>query len=472
MGTKKLAIKTYGCQMNQYDSERIIGLLQQADYELTDDVKQAHLVLLNTCSIREKADQKFYSELGRLKRIKQQRGDMLIGVCGCIPQRARGEILQRAPYVDLVFGTLNVSRVLELVRQVEASDTPVMEVTDNVLDDDLGALPVSRDNPVTAFVSVMHGCNKRCSFCVVPNTRGPQVSRPMPVVLDEVRGLADAGYKEITLLGQNVNAYGVDSRPRNADFADLLEAVDAIEGIERIRFVTSHPLDFTPRLIDAMASIDKVCEALHLPFQAGTDRILKLMRRGYSAAGYRDLIARIREAVPGIALSTDVIVGFPGETEEEFLETRRMLKVVRFDSIFLFNYSERPDTVAPGLPGQLPLEVKQRRFNGLINMQKRISLAANLPYEGCTFDVLVEGPSKKDPAKLTGRTRTNKIINFPGDPSLVGTLAPIHVTRAGLYALDGEVAGNTRYSTTSPGLISRLNMTPEANHESSSRSRR
>jgi tRNA-2-methylthio-N6-dimethylallyladenosine synthase len=438
MTTKKLAIVTYGCQMNKYDSERIVGLLQQADYELTQDVRQANLVLLNTCSIREKAEQKFYSELGRLKRLKQHRPQMLIGVCGCIPQRARGEILARAPYVDLVFGTLNVSRVLELVRQVEAQGEAVMEITDKVLDDDLGALPVSRDSHVTAFVSVMHGCNKRCSFCVVPNTRGPQVSRPLQVVLDEVRQLAQAGYREVTLLGQNVNAYGVDFRPRSVDFADLLAAVNAIDGIDRIRFVTSHPLDFTQHLVEAMATLDKVCEALHLPFQAGSDAILKAMRRGYTAAGYRDLIARLRGAVPDIALSTDVIVGFPGETEADFLETRRMLELVRFDSIFLFNYSERPGTAAPNLPDQVPHDVKQRRFDGLMNMQKRIALAANLPYEGQIVEVLVEGPSKKDPHKLTGRTRTNKIVNFPGDPDLIGNLMPVRVTRAGLYALDGE----------------------------------
>jgi tRNA-2-methylthio-N6-dimethylallyladenosine synthase len=439
MSTKKLAIVTYGCQMNKYDSERIVGLLEQADYELTEDVRQANLVLLNTCSIREKADQKFYSELGRLKRIKQHRPNMLIGVCGCIPQRARGEILARAPYVDLVFGTLNVSRVLELVQQVENHREPVVEISDTVLDDDLGALPVSRDSRVTAFVSVMHGCNKRCSFCVVPNTRGPQVSRPMQVILEEVRQLAQAGYREVTLLGQNVNAYGVDFRPRSVDFADLLAAVNAINGIERIRFVTSHPLDFTQHLVEAMAELDKVCEALHLPFQAGADRILKAMRRGYTAAEYRDLIARLRQAVPDIALSTDVIVGFPGETEEDFLETRRMLELVRFDSIFLFNYSERPGTLAPNLPEQVPQDVKQRRFNGLMNMQKRIALAANLPYEDHIVEVLVEGPSKKDPNKLTGRTRTNKIVNFPGDPAGIGDFIPVRVTRAGLYALDGEL---------------------------------
>jgi tRNA-2-methylthio-N6-dimethylallyladenosine synthase len=440
MTTKKLAIVTYGCQMNKYDSERIAGLLKQADYELTADLAQAHLVLLNTCSIREKAEQKFYSELGHLKRLKRQRPDMLIGVCGCIPQRARGEILERAPYVDLVFGTLNVSRVLDLVRQVEEERQPVLEITDRVLDDDLGALPVARDSRVTAFVSVMHGCNKRCSFCVVPNTRGPQVSRPPQVVLEEIRGLGRAGYKEVTLVGQNVNAYGVDVRPRQMDFADLLAAVNTIDGIERIRFVTSHPLDFTQRLIDALAACDKVCESLHLPFQAGADRILKLMRRGYTAESYRELIRRIRDAVPDIALSTDVIVGFPGETEEEFLETRRMLELVRFDTIFLFNYSERPGTVAPGLPDQVPHDVKQRRFDGLLSMQKRIALAANLTYEGQTCEVLVEGPSKKDPTRLTGRTRTNKIINFPGDPARIGELVPVRVTRAGLYALEGEVA--------------------------------
>jgi len=440
MTTKKLAIVTYGCQMNKYDSERIVGLLQQADYELTEDVAQAHLVLLNTCSVREKAEQKFYSELGHLKRLKRQRPDMLIGVCGCIPQRARGEILERAPYVDLVFGTLNVSRVLDLVRQVEEEHQPVLEITDKVLDDDLGALPVARDSRVTAFVSVMHGCNKRCSFCVVPNTRGPQVSRPPQIVLDEIRGLAQAGYKEVTLVGQNVNAYGVDVRPRQMDFADLLAAVNAIDGIERIRFVTSHPLDFTQRLVDALAACDKVCESLHLPFQAGADRILKLMRRGYTAESYRELIQRIRDAVPDIALSTDVIVGFPEETEDEFLETRRMLELVRFDTIFLFNYSERPGTVAPGLPDQVPHDVKQRRFDGLLSMQKRIALAANLIYEGQTCEVLVEGPSKKDPTRLTGRTRTNKIINFSGDPALIGELVPVRVTRAGLYALEGEVA--------------------------------
>jgi tRNA-2-methylthio-N6-dimethylallyladenosine synthase len=444
MAMKKLAIVTYGCQMNKYDSERIVGLLQQADYELTEDVRQANLVLLNTCSIREKADQKFYSELGRLKRLKQHRPTMLIGVCGCIPQRARGEILQRAPYVDLVFGTLNVSRVLELVQQVEEHRAPVIEITDKVLDDDLGALPVSRDSRVTAFVSVMHGCNKRCSFCVVPNTRGPQVSRPLPIILDEVRQLAQAGYREVTLLGQNVNAYGVDFRPRSVDFADLLAAVNAIDGIERIRFVTSHPLDFTQHLVEAMAELDKVCEALHLPFQAGSDRILKAMRRGYTAAEYRDLIARLREAVPDIALSTDVIVGFPGETEEDFLATRRMLELVRFDSIFLFNYSERPGTVAPNLPDQVPHDVKQRRFDGLMNMQKRIALAANLPYEGQIVEVLVEGPSKKDAHKLTGRTRTNKIVNFPGPPALIGSFIPVRVTRAGLYALDGEMTAREK----------------------------
>lgn len=446
MTTKKLAIVTYGCQMNKYDSERMAGLLQQADYELTEDPEQAHLVLLNTCSVRDKAEQKFYSELGHLKRLKRQRPEMLIGVCGCIPQRARGEILQRAPYVDLVFGTLNVSRVLELVRQVEAQHQPVLEIADRVLDEDLGALPVLRESRVTAFVSVMHGCNKRCSFCVVPTTRGPQVSRPPQVVLEEIRSLAQAGYKEVTLVGQNVNAYGVDMRPRQMDFADLLAAVNAIDGIERIRFVTSHPLDFTPHLIEALADCDKVCESLHLPFQAGADRILKLMRRGYTAEGYRELITQIRAAVPDIALSTDVIVGFPGETEEECLETRQMLEWVRFDTIFLFNYSDRPGTVAPAMPDPVPHAVQQRRFDGLLNMQKRIALAANLPYEGQTYEVLVEGPSKKDPSKLTGRTRSNKIINFPGDPALIGELVPVHVTRAGLYALDGALASTTARS--------------------------
>jgi tRNA-2-methylthio-N6-dimethylallyladenosine synthase len=244
----------------------------------------------------------------------------------------------------------------------------------------------------------------------------------------------------VTLVGQNVNAYGVDVRPRQMDFADLLEAVNAIDGIARIRFVTSHPLDFTQRLIDALAACDKVCEALHLPFQAGANRILKLMRRGYTAESYRELVTRIRQAVPDIAMSTDVIVGFPGETEEEFLETRRMLEMVRFDSIFLFNYSERPGTVAPALPDQIPHNVKQRRFDGLLNMQKRIALATNLAYEGQTCEVLVEGPSKKDPTKLTGRTRTNKIINFSGDPALIGELVSVRVTRAGLYALEGAVA--------------------------------
>jgi tRNA-2-methylthio-N6-dimethylallyladenosine synthase len=272
---------------------------------------------------------------------------------------------------------------------VDAQNEPVLEIADSVLDDDLGALPVSRDSRVTAFVSAMYGCNKRCSFCVVPNTRGPQVSRPMAVILDEVKGLAQAGYREVTLLGQNVNAYGVDLRPRTVDFADLLAAVNAIDGIERIRFVTSHPLDFNQHLIEAMAELDKLCEALHLPFQAGSDRILKAMRRGYTAEDYLDLVADLRRAVPDIALSTDVIVGFPSETEEDFLATRRMLEQVRFDSIFLFNYSERPGTVAPDLPDQVPHEVKQRRFEGLMNMQRRIALGANLPYEGQTVEILL-----------------------------------------------------------------------------------
>ncbi len=409
---RKVCIQTWGCQMNKYDSEKMAGILGDHNYFLTDDLGSADVVLLNTCSIREKAEQKVFSKLGRIKKYKVKNPNLVIGVGGCIGQISSETILKRAPYVNLVFGTLNIHRIPSLIDSALKRNGPVSEI---FLESEQGfdESPISRESNIQAWVSIMHGCNNYCSYCVVPFTRGREISRKCDSILSEIKTLSQQGYKEVTLLGQNVNSYGNDIA-EGITFPGLLEKINEIPGIERIRFVTSHPKDFSKELIRVIKNFDKVCEQIHLPAQSGSNKILSLMNRKYSLDDYMEKINSLKSSVSGVALSTDIIVGFPGETEQDFQATIDLIKKVEFDNIFLFNYSPRPETVAAKLPGQVNEKIKQKRFNALLDLQKDITLKLNKRLEGKNVDILVEGKSKTNPDKLTGRTRTNKIVNFTG----------------------------------------------------------
>lgn len=434
---RKVCIQTWGCQMNKYDSEKMAGILEEHNYSLTDDVNLADVVLLNTCSIREKAEQKVFSKLGRLKKHKIKNPNLVIGVGGCIGQINSETILKRAPYVDLVFGTLNIHRLPSLISKASESNSPVSEVFSKA-DQDIEDYPVTRENNIQAWVSIMHGCNNYCAYCVVPFTRGREVSRKCGDILNEINTLSQQGYKEVTLLGQNVNSYGNDNN-EGITFPKLLEKIHEISGIERIRFVTSHPKDFSIELIEVIKDFDKVCEQVHLPAQSGSNKILSLMNRGYKVEEYLKKINFLKSTVSGMALSTDIIVGFPGETEQDFAETIDLIKKVEFDNIFLFNYSSRPETVAAGLPDQVDEKTKQIRFETLLNLQKGITLKLNKRMEGEIEKILVEGKSKNNPNKLTGRTKTNKILNFYGREDLTGKVIPVKIIRSGLYSLEGQI---------------------------------
>ncbi len=435
----KLHLITYGCQMNEYDSERVAGLLKTLHhYDLTDREDEADLILLNTCSIREKAEEKVLSKLGQLKPLKRKNPELIIGVMGCMAQLRQAEILERAPMVDLVFGSPAISRVGELVERVKRDRCRVLET---------GAAPLVKitvkpqsSDRLKAFVTVMEGCDKFCAFCVVPYTRGRERSHTPESILAEIRELATHGCREVTLLGQNVNAYGKDLTPL-ADLAALLEQVNEVEGIERIRFVTSNPVNLTSRLIRAMAEVPKVCEALHLPLQAGSDRVLKRMNRGYTRARYLEMVAELKETVPGIALSTDLIVGFPGESEEDFEATLEMLEAVQYDSLFAFRYSPRPRTPAAGFPDQVPDADKARRLARLLEVATEVGAAKNRALEGRVLEVLVDGISKKNPCELSGRTRCNRVVNFDGQGrTLDGELVRVRITQAMPHSLRGELA--------------------------------
>jgi len=434
----KLHLITYGCQMNEYDSERVAGLLKGLRYEITDVAEEADLILLNTCAIREKAEDKVFSRLGQLRTLKRQRPEVLIGVMGCMAQLWQGKLLERAPQVDLVFGSAAVARVGELVERARATGAPIVEAREAPLVK-LTAKP-DRPGQLKAFVTVMEGCEKFCTFCVVPVTRGRERSHPPEAVVAEVQELAAAGVREVTLLGQTVNAYGRDLTPAT-DLAALLERVDEIEGIERIRFTTSNPYNLTTRLIRAIRDVPKVVEYLHLPLQSGSDRVLARMNRGYTATRYLELIAELTETVPGIALSTDIIVGFPGETDPDFERTVDVVERVRYDNVFAFRYSRRPGTVAAEMSDQVPDEVKARRNAKILEVATRVGAERSRALEGRVLPVLVDGRSRKDPDELTGRTRCNRVVNFDAHGrDLLGTMVPVLVTRALPHSLRGELA--------------------------------
>ena len=443
--TKKVFIKTFGCQMNEYDSDKMADVLGAAQgYEPTDDVEAADLILFNTCSVREKAQEKVFSDLGRVKHLKEK--GVLIGVGGCVASQEGAEIIKRAPYVDVVFGPQTLHRLPELLRQRQAMQKPQVDISFPEIEK-FDHLPPARVDGASAFVSIMEGCSKYCSYCVVPYTRGEEFSRPFEEVLIEVAGLADQGVKEVTLLGQNVNAYrGVMGQTADvADFALLLEYVADIPGIERIRYVTSHPNEFTPRLIEAYAKIPQLVNHLHLPVQHGSDTILMAMKRGYTAMEYKSTVRKLRAIRPDMAMSSDFIVGFPGETEADFNKMMKLIDDVGFDNSFSFVFSPRPGTPAANLPDDTPADVKLKRLHALqavINDNvKRISERR----VGTVQRILVEGASRKSTGaapELMGRTECNRVVNFEGGPvadRLIGQMVDVRITKALAYTLRGEV---------------------------------
>ena len=440
---KKLYIKTFGCQMNEYDSAKMADVLGASQpWQPTDTPEDADLVLLNTCSIREKAQEKVFSDLGRLRLLKKERPGLRIGVAGCVASQEGAAIVERVPFVDLVFGPQTLHRLPELLEARERTGRAQVDVSFPEIEK-FDHLPAARAEGATAFVSIMEGCSKFCSFCIVPYTRGQEVSRPFEDVLTEVALLAQQGVKEVTLLGQNVNAYRgkiVDGEDGDiADFAILLEYVHDIPGIERIRYTTSHPKEVTQRLIDCYRTLPKLVSHLHLPVQAGSDRVLVNMKRGYTTLEYKSLVRKLREARPDICLSSDFIVGFPGETEDDFEKTMKLIEDVQFDASFSFIYSMRPGTPAADLPDDVPAEVKTQR---LMRLQARIEALAqqvNRDMVGTVQRVLVEGHARKNAEELAGRTDNNRIVNFAGNARLINHFTEVLITEALPHSLRGEI---------------------------------
>jgi tRNA-2-methylthio-N6-dimethylallyladenosine synthase len=441
---KKVYIKTFGCQMNEYDSDKMADVLRAAHgMQTTDDPAAADLILFNTCSVREKAQDKVFHDLGRVKHLKRERPGVLIGVGGCVASQEGAAIVARAPYVDIVFGPQTLHRLPQLIEARRSSGRPQVDIAFPEIEK-FDALPPARVRGPTAFVSVMEGCSKYCSFCVVPYTRGEEVSRPLEDVLTELAELAAQGVKEVTLLGQNVNAYrGAAGGGASADFAALLECAAGIPGIERIRYTTSHPREFTQRLIDAYAAIPKLVGHVHLPVQSGSDRVLAAMKRGYTALEYKSIVRRLRERRPGVSISSDFIVGFPGETEADFEATLRLAAEVGFDASFSFLYSPRPGTPAAGLDDDTPRAVKLERLQRLQAQIDAQARAVSNAMVGTRQRVLVEGVAKRSRGELAARTDNNRVVNFAGPRRLVGEFVDVVVTAALPHSLRGELAAAT-----------------------------
>ena len=441
MSEKKVFIRTFGCQMNEYDSAKMADVLAASEaMVLTDSPEDADLILFNTCSVREKAQEKVFSDLGRIRHLKRRRPDLLIGVGGCVASQEGARIIERAPFVDLVFGPQTLHRLPALIEQRRASGRPQVDISFPEVEK-FDALPLPRVDGVTAFVSIMEGCSKYCTFCVVPYTRGEEVSRPLEDVLTEVADLADQGVREVTLLGQNVNAYrGTDGGGEAVDFAMLLECVAQVPGIGRIRYTTSHPREFTPRLIDAHRRLPQLAGHVHLPLQCGSDRVLAAMKRGYTLLEYKSIVRRLRAARPGISISSDFIVGFPGETEADFEHTLRAVQELGFDSSFSFVYSPRPGTPAAEMPDPTPRQAKLERLYRLQQALEESSRAIGAAMVGGVEPVLAEGTSKRDPNELTGRTSNNRIVNFPARAQLIGQIIDVRILEARSHSLRGERA--------------------------------
>jgi tRNA-2-methylthio-N6-dimethylallyladenosine synthase len=438
--TPKLYIQTNGCQMNEYDSDKMRDVLSASHgFELIDDPKQADVLLLNTCSIREKAQEKVFSALGKWRSIKEKRPGVIIGVGGCVASQEGAALQKRAPFVDIVFGPQTLHRLPQLLDQARSKQQPVVDISFPEIEK-FDALPEPRAEGPKAFVSVMEGCSKYCSFCVVPYTRGEEISRPLNDVIAEIETLARQGVREINLLGQNVNAYRGEMEDGDiTDFAMLLHHVAAVEGIDRIRFTTSHPVEFTDSLIEAFAEIPQLVNHLHLPVQSGSDRILKLMKRGHTRADYIETIRKLREIRPDICLSSDFIIGFPGETEQDFEDTLALVNEIGFDLSFSFVYSPRPGTPAAELSDDVPVEVKKHRLERFQNRINEMAAEISKSMINTVQTVLVEGPSKKNPLQMQGRTENNRVVNFIAHPRLSGQFVDVLITEALPNSLRGRV---------------------------------
>ena len=439
---KKLYLRTFGCQMNEYDSEKISDVLRDAEgFERTAQPEDADLIVFNTCSVREKAQEKVFADLGRARHLKQARPGVMIAVGGCVASQEGPALISRAPYVDVVFGPQTLHRLPQLLEQRRQSGRPQVDVSFPEIEK-FDHLPPARVTGAAAFVSIMEGCSKYCSFCVVPYTRGEEVSRPFEDVVAEIDDLARRRVKEVTLLGQNVNAWRGTIDGQSADFAELLHYVCELD-VERVRYTTSHPRDFTQRLIDAHATLDKLAPHVHLPVQSGSDRVLAAMKRGYTALEYRSIVRRLRQAQPRISLSSDFIVGFPGETEVDFAATQKLAADAGFDASFSFLYSPRPGTPAAGLADELSLEEKSARLQRLQQQLDSQASAISEGMVGTVERVLVEGPSRKNPAELAGRTGNNRVVNFPGSAALHHGYVDVRITAARSHSLRGQIAEMT-----------------------------
>jgi len=436
--TLKYCIETWGCQMNEEDSEKLSGMLKGLGYIRTDVKEEASIIIFNTCCVRENAELKVYGNLGELKRLKKKNNDLIIAVCGCMMQQEgmAESILKKYPYVDIIFGTHNSHRLPEYISRVKQEGKSIIEIMSKE-EGIIEGIPIDRESSFKGFVTIMYGCNNFCTYCIVPFVRGRERSRKPEDIIKEIKDLVAVGYKEITLLGQNVNSYGKGLEPE-INFAQLLRMINEVEGIERIRFMTSHPKDLSDDVIDAIAECKKLCEQIHLPVQSGSSSLLKRMNRHYDREQYLQLVEKIKKRIPGVALSTDIIVGFPGETEEDFEDTLSLVKIVQFDLAFTFIYSKRKGTPAYDIEEQITEETKHKRFNRLVATVNEGCAARNKEYQDKTVEVLVEGVSKNDSSKLMGRTRTGKLVNFYGDESNVGKLVQVKITEALSFSLNGE----------------------------------
>ena len=437
MSTGTFYIHTFGCQMNLHDSEQMAQLLGEAGYVKASEVGRADIIIINTCTVREKAAQKVYSHLGRLKKLKQKNPDLIMGVTGCLAQELRGGFFRKAPYLDLVIGTHNIHRLAEIIGEIRDRRSQIVETSFRRSVQSLGIRTLPSPGSVSAFVTIMQGCNNFCSYCIVPYVRGREESRQSSDIIDEIKSLAGSGISEVTLLGQNVNSYGA-TLSGDVDFPELLRMINKIDGINRIRFTTSHPKDLSSDLAACFADLDTVCEHIHLPVQSGSDYVLKKMKRGYTVEEYLEKVHMLKDACPDISITSDMIVGFPGEKESDFQKTIDLMGKVRFDNTFSFRYCDRHGTASEGYDGKVEETVKHERLSRLQSFQEEHSLEKNRYLEGRVEDVLVEGVSKNDDADITGRTRGNKIVNFAGGTDLIGETVRVKIVRAHMLSLRGD----------------------------------
>ncbi len=434
----KYYIETWGCQMNEEDSEKLSGGLKPLGHTRTESKEEADIIVYNTCCVRENAEQKVDGNIGALKKLKKAHPEKIIAVTGCMMQQEgmADKIISKFPYVDIIIGTHNAYKFTEYLGRALGGERPIVEIWDKEADIIEGAL-IDRANSMKGFVTIMYGCNNFCTYCIVPHVRGRERSRASAEIVKEIESMVAEGYKEITLLGQNVNSYG-KGLDENINFAELLRKIDKIEGIERVRFMTSHPKDLSDEVIDVIAEGEKLCESIHLPVQSGSSRILKKMNRHYTREQYIETVKKIKERIPNVTLSTDIIIGFPGETEEDFLDTLNLVKEVEYDSAFTFLYSKRSGTPADMMFDQIDEKTKKDRFDRLLKAVNEICAKKNKLYDGRIVEVLVEGQSKNDNSKLTGRTRTSKLVNFTGNKDSIGKLVNVKITKANSFSLIGE----------------------------------